>query len=518
VMSRTWLACAIAVALAVLLSAPAQAAFPGRNGKLVFQRSTTYNFQQQAGLFVVDPYGIQEDRVTTSKSTILPAWSPDGQRIAFVDSAAIYTSKPDGTDKTLVLDWGSAVWTLSWSPDGTRLAAELWDCTFQCTQDIYTMNVDGSNLTNITAADGKNDRHPAWSPDGTKIAFDIYENGVSGIYTINSDGSGQTLVEQAGRVDSNPDWSPDGTQIAYQRGNTDPPPDTGSIGDEIRVMNADGSGDHVLPLVYPGGRDPAWSPDGTEIAFSDRSYIKAIKADGSSVRTISVGDADQKPDWQRLPAADPPTFASGYARPKGADRIRASLVPAYQACSSPNRTHGSPLAFPSCAPPVPTAPETIGTPDANGRLAQSVGRVDLNSILGDPDTPQNEADLYIFFKVTDVWRSPDNPGSDYLGDVEVRLPLRITDRRNEGGPDASATTSDFDLRATTTCAGTSSKTIGATCGVVTSANSLYPGAVTESNRTIWEIGRIDVRDYGPDSYINRVTDNRVLFTQGVFVP
>jgi TolB protein len=503
---------------ALVLSPVAQAAFPGRNGNVVFQRNSS---QPQSGLYTVDPYGIQENRITDSQSTVVPVWSPDGQRIAFVDHAAIYTSKPDGTDKTLVLDWGSAVWTLSWSPDAAKLAAELWDCEFQCTQDIYTMNLDGSNLTNITAGDGKNDRHPAWSPDGTKIAFDIYENGVSGIYTINPDGSGRALVEQAGRVDSNPDWSPDGTKMAYQRGNTDPPTGDGSMPDEIRVVNVDGSSDHVLPLDYPGGRDPAWSPDGTLIAFSDRYRIKAITASGTQVRTISSGGNDDKPDWQRYPATDPPTFASGYPRPKGADRIRASLVPAYQECTTPNRTHGSPLAFPSCAPPADFSPQSIGSPDANGRLAQSVGRVDLNTILGDPGTPQNEADLHISFNVTDLWHDATDPfdsSGDYRGDVEVRLPLRITDRLSEGGPDASATTSDFTLRTVAHCSPTSSDSVGATCGVVTTANTLLPGAVTESKRSVWEVGRIEVRDYGPDFSIGSAEDNRLLFTQGVFVP
>ena len=43
---------------------------------------------------------------------------------------------------------------------------------------------------------------------------------------------------------------------------------------------------------------------------------------------------------------------SGYPRPKGASPMRGSLVPAYEPCTAPNRTHGPPLAFPSCAPPA----------------------------------------------------------------------------------------------------------------------------------------------------------------------
>jgi hypothetical protein len=53
---------------------------------------------------------------------------------------------------------------------------------------------------------------------------------------------------------------------------------------------------------------------------------------------------------------------------------------------------------------------------------------------------------------------------------------------------------------------------------VTSANTLVPGAITETKRSIWEVGRIEVRDYGPDFTLGTAIDNRLLFTQGVFVP
>ena len=64
----------------------------------------------------------------------------------------------------------------------------------------------------------------------------------------------------------------------------------------------------------------------------------------------------------------------GYARPKGATPLRVPLVPAFDAASAPNRTHGAPLAYGSCArPPSPRAMLTVGTPDANGKAASSTG-------------------------------------------------------------------------------------------------------------------------------------------------
>ena len=75
-----------------------------------------------------------------------------------------------------------------------------------------------------------------------------------------------------------------------------------------------------------------------------------------------------------------------YARPTGASPLRVSLVPAYEPCTSPNREHGPPLAHPACARPAQSSQHvTVGTPDANGRPAASVGSGPLRGPAGDPD-------------------------------------------------------------------------------------------------------------------------------------
>src|SRR3954463_3095435 len=67
---------------------------------------------------------------------------------------------------------------------------------------------------------------------------------------------------------------------------------------------------------------------------------------------------------------------ASHVRPKGASPFRASMVPAFKACATPNRTHGAPLAFPSCNPPVQASNFlTIGSPDANGAAANATGFV-----------------------------------------------------------------------------------------------------------------------------------------------
>src|SRR5689334_24800657 len=90
--------------------------------------------------------------------------------------------------------------------------------------------------------------------------------------------------------------------------------------------------------------------------------------------------------------------ASGsHVRPKGASPLRASLVPSYKACASPNRTHGAPLAFPSCNPPVQASNYlTIGTPDNNGAASNSIGSVLLKVKTTSPE------DVQIISSGTDV--------------------------------------------------------------------------------------------------------------------
>src|SRR3954451_21308532 len=91
-----------------------------------------------------------------------------------------------------------------------------------------------------------------------------------------------------------------------------------------------------------------------------------------------------------------------HPRPKGATPLRASMVPAYNACATPNRTHGPPLAFPSCNPPVQSSTNiTVGSPDANGAPANSTGFAKLDVIAGVPGPP-DDSDVAISSSISDV--------------------------------------------------------------------------------------------------------------------
>src|SRR5688500_7990449 len=91
-----------------------------------------------------------------------------------------------------------------------------------------------------------------------KIAFQSDRDGNPEVYVMNSDGSGQTRLTNEPRSDVEPAFSPDGTRIAFvsQRN-----------GGGLHVMDADGSGPIRLTSDLEGGSKPAFSPDGAEIAF-----------------------------------------------------------------------------------------------------------------------------------------------------------------------------------------------------------------------------------------------------------
>ena len=207
---------------------------------------------------------------------------------------------------------------------------------------------------------------------------------------------------------------------------------------------------------------------------------------------------------------------SGYARPAGATPLRASLVPAYAACSASNRTHGPPLAFGSCAPPQQTSTQlTVGTPDANGQAAQSLGAVRLAVVPGDPMTPADEADVNAQLSITDVRRQ--GTLADYGGELQGALAVRLTDGANGASQSEAATVSDLSFRDHRAVRARPAAAAGSNCSVATSFDAVVPGSAQEGKRSIWALDQVEVFDGGTDGLAS-TTPNTLFAVQGVFVP
>jgi hypothetical protein len=204
----------------------------------------------------------------------------------------------------------------------------------------------------------------------------------------------------------------------------------------------------------------------------------------------------------------------GYPRPRGASPMRVSLVPAFNQCTSPNRTHGPSLAHPSCNPPVQTSGNlTIGSPDSNGAGANSVGSARIAVLNGNAATVADEADVRYTVSMTDVRKTSDL--TDYTGQLQVKTSLRVIDRYN--GASEVGVGQDTSFAVTVPCVATGVTTIGSNCTLNTSADAVLPGVVKETRRAIWQLGQVQVFDGGADGVVS-TTPNSLFAVQGIFVP
>jgi hypothetical protein len=222
-----------------------------------------------------------------------------------------------------------------------------------------------------------------------------------------------------------------------------------------------------------------------------------------------------------------------HPRPLAASPITSSLVPTFNECTGTgNRTHGPPLVFPSCNPPVQkSANLTIGTFDANGANSNGKASLRIAVKVGVPGPPE-DSDVKLTATSTDIRCKAGNAacgaanaadGADYTGEVQGNAQIRITDHWNAvapgGGPDA-ATVQDIPFPVTATCAATAGNTaIGSTCSINTTANAVLPGVpVKDGKRANVEIEQVQITDGGPDGVMGTPAGNTLFAVQGIFIP
>jgi Tol biopolymer transport system component len=508
-MKRRWAIVSVLGFLAI--ATPAHAAFPGTQGRIAFDSDRDGNGE----IYTMNADGSAQSRITTNTSfDARPAWSADGKKIA-------WESQQDGTNAVWVMNGdGSGQTRLSphaamepaWSPDG-RVAMSM-------DGGIFVVNADGTGGLQLTSQSGTPDAMPAWSPGGDKIAFMRF-TGSYDVWVMNADGTNQVNLTPgtAGSGDYQPNWAPWGDRIAFasdRSGNAD-----------IYTMKADGS--VVAPLTTDPGLDqqPAWDPTGSAITFESnratgKSQVYRMGADGTAQTRLTNDSAfDSSPDWQPVPF-------TGYARPKGATPIRLPLVPAYNSCAVPTSSHGAPLAFPSCKPPVPGSTYlTVGTFDANGAQASSLGFFYFNVQVGVPGPPIDSS-FNAGVTITDVRCSAtssacgsanDAAGPDYIGELRPAVTLRITDKKNGPSLNEPATMTDYTLSWSVSCGATSSTSVGSTCSFpVTCMDAVVPGLTPEGTRDVWELVKAEVYDGGSDGDGDTTADNTLFARPGLFVP
>lgn len=252
-------------------------------------------------IFLSNSDGSDMERLTNNTYLdTLPAWSPDGESLAFIsdpDRSARgrpHSGKTEweprtrltihefatGLSREIGLPEGLAVSTdrLEWSPSGDRIAfvalegeKEPWN------QAVYTVGADGTGLTRVSDARSV----PTWSPDGEAIAVAVPEGDVEeGLYIFSADGSNFVKGKYVGSGTSgNISWSPDGSRILFEgsggRVSVDSAGAAGAEagvagGSHVRSLAGSGAGSVLAsPLnhYYSPTWEYAWSPDGTQVVY-----------------------------------------------------------------------------------------------------------------------------------------------------------------------------------------------------------------------------------------------------------
>jgi hypothetical protein len=470
------------------LAAPADATFPGANGKIAFERF--------GDIWTMNSDGTNQVNLTSdSPPQGSPGWSADGTKLAFTQDGQIWKMAADGTGRTKLSDGTTGDFDPSWSPDDQKILFTSC-CPPGHDFTLETMNADGTGRTVVGDsldwlgdADWASDGSTAWVSEDTDFSCN-YSVETSTFGRLNS--SPNCDAPYSG----NPSWSPDSQRVAYVL------EDCSLCGHfSVYTIKRDKTDPQqvTMPPAGDGDAEPAWSPDGSKMAFVRSGRIKVINIDGTGIVDVTDGAA---PTWQPIPI-------NAYPRPKGASPMQVSLVPAYEPCTSANSTHGAPLAFPSCTPPDPASGHlTTGTPDANGRPVRMNAALTLKVTAGD---------VLISTRLNDV---ANTDLTDYAGSLRAQLPVRITDKFNTphpGGPGA-ATTQPFLYGFTIPCATHPDPTTGSDCELATSMNALAPGTHADGRRAVWQRGQVRVFDGGADADGSTTADNTVFATQGVFVP
>ena len=179
-----------------------------------------------------------------------PTWSPDGNRIAFAGS-------PGGPYGIYILDLATAESRLvpgtdeinvghpTWSPDGEHIAFAAWDAAEPERWDIYSVRLDGSELTNLTNTREESETMPAWSWTNDRIAFVAGGPAEGGLASIAADGTDRQRLWDGENAPHDPVWSPDGERLAFWV-------DTG----QVFTVREDGT--DLQPVASAMGA-PAWA-------------------------------------------------------------------------------------------------------------------------------------------------------------------------------------------------------------------------------------------------------------------
>ena len=232
-------------------------------------------------------------------------WLPDGKRVLFLTSTSC-----GGKGLYAVPAGGGAAQRLNadprdleapaWSPDGTRIAYSVQKFTCHLGEGepihIATMAADGSDPQRVTddgdGQSGSFDGEPSFSPDGGSLVFSAGTFNGATLQTIALGGGARTTVVPPEGAATGPAWSPDGSKIAYV-----------AAGASIMAIASSGGPPQLIAALparkFCNSGGLAWSPDGTQIAVPEDAGIDLVAVGPGARARLAI----------RVPCAENPSFS-----------------------------------------------------------------------------------------------------------------------------------------------------------------------------------------------------------------
>jgi Tol biopolymer transport system component len=286
---------AVAAAVAMLMAARIDPAAPTAY-ELVYEQTVDGN----QDLYVIPASGGTPRRLTTDPAVdALPRWSRDGREVYFTSNRAgnwqIYRVPAAGGTARRVRTNGHREWQVDPSPDGRAIA---FLSNAQGPEYLYTMDL-GSGTERILARHGRRTGlgNPHWSADGRRIVFSTNWRKGHGIHLVDAGSGEERALDETLAGACEPRFHPGGRRVVYVS--------RGGHRDTSRLVEHDiATGAKKVLVDWPAlNYNPAYSPDGSEIAFTSNvtgeyAVYRQRLADGGSWRvTFGTGPA-RSPDYR----------------------------------------------------------------------------------------------------------------------------------------------------------------------------------------------------------------------------